>query len=165
MASIIRRQLTLFVDQDEAHTIEQVRQLYNPRQFELIKSHVTLCREDEIQSLDQVIANLVSLIREDIIIDFGEVVRFNDLKGCFLPAVEGKEGFQELRRKVLQGVIANPRIQEPHITLMHPRNSTCTDAIFELIQRIDFPARLIFRRISLIEQRDGGEWEVLRNFH
>ena len=48
----MRRQLTLFVKKEDAETIEQIRQAFNPRQFELIKSHVTLCREDEIQNLE-----------------------------------------------------------------------------------------------------------------
>jgi hypothetical protein len=53
----IRRQLTLFVEQKDAEIIERVRQEFNPIQFNLIKSHVTLCREDEIQNLEQVISN------------------------------------------------------------------------------------------------------------
>ena len=56
MTNNIRRQLTLFVEQKDAETIEKVRQEFNPKQFELIKSHVTLCREDEIQNLEQVIS-------------------------------------------------------------------------------------------------------------
>ena len=50
-----RIQLTLFVDPKEAVTIERVRQEFNPGQFKLIKAHVTLCREDEIQDLEKVV--------------------------------------------------------------------------------------------------------------
>ena len=55
----IRRQLTLFVGEKDAITIEQIRQKFNPLQFKLIKSHVTLCREDEIENLEQVIENFL----------------------------------------------------------------------------------------------------------
>ena len=160
----IRRQLTLFVDPKDAEPIEQIRQEFNPRQFELIKSHITLCREDEIENLEQVISNLFSLTKTEIVIQFGKVARFDDGKGLFLPATTDNEQFQELRRQVLLGLNDNPRMQEPHITLMHPRNSTCTDKIFEQIKKIRFPSKLKFRRISLIEQKDGGQWNILQEF-
>ena len=80
----IRRQLTLFVDPKDAEPIEQIRQEFNPRQFELIKSHITLCREDEIENLEQVISNLFSLTKTEIVIQFGKVARFDDGKGLFL---------------------------------------------------------------------------------
>ena len=41
-----RIQLTLFIEENEAETIEQIRKEFNPEQYELIKAHVTLCRED-----------------------------------------------------------------------------------------------------------------------
>jgi 2'-5' RNA ligase len=160
----IRRQLTLFVEQKDAETIEQVRQKFNPGQFELIKSHVTLCREDEIQDLEQVIANLLFLTQPDIIIEFGAVTMFNNKKGVLLPAKTDNIEFQKLRRKILLGINDNPRVQEPHITLMHPGNSTCTDNIFGQIEKIGFPTRLKFKRISLIEQKGGGQWHILQEF-
>ena len=51
---------------------------------------------------------------------------------------------------------------EHHITLMHPRNSICTDEIFKNIQETDLPSSLTFDNISLIEQVDGGEWQTLK---
>ena len=160
----IRRQLTLFVDPKDAETIEQVRQEFNPRQFELIKSHVTLCREDEIQNLEQVISNLHSLTQEEIVIEFGKATRFDNDKGLLLPATTENVGFQELRRQVLIGLNNNLRKHEAHITLLHPRNSTCTDALFDQIERLSLPKRIKFKRISLIEQEDGGQWKILQEF-
>ncbi|HNM25996.1 MAG TPA: hypothetical protein PKL15_11220, partial [Saprospiraceae bacterium] len=49
-----------------------------------------------------------------------------------------------------------------HITLMHPRNSTCTDAIFEEIKVLDFPRELVFGSICLIEQEGEHVWKVLQ---
>ncbi len=164
MTNNIRRQLTLFVNQKDAKTIEQVRQKFNPRQFELIKSHVTLCREDEIQNLAQVITNLSLLTQSEIVIEFGKVTRFDNGKGLLLPATTNNTAFQELRKQVLVGLTDNPRKQEPHITLMHPRNSTCTDNIFGQIEKVSFPTKLKFERISLIEQEIGGQWRVLQEF-
>jgi len=160
----IRRQLTLFVEQKDAETIEQVRQEFNPRQFELIKSHVTLCREDEIQNLEQVLSNLLFLSHTEIVIEFGKAARFGKGKGLFLPATTDNGEFQELRRQILVGLTDNPRKQEPHITLMHPRNSTCTDNIFGQIEKVSLPTKLKFKRISLIEQEDGGQWKILKDF-
>ncbi len=127
----IRRQLTLFVEQKDAETIEEVRQEFNPRQSELIKCHVTLCREDEIENLEHILTNLSLFTQTEIVIEFGEAQRFDNGKGLLLPAKNDNSEFQNLRRQILSGIINNPQKQEPHITLMHPGNSTCTDNIFE----------------------------------
>lgn len=50
-----------------------VRQEFNHIQFELIKSHVTLCREDEIQNLDQILTNLAFSKQTEISIEFGNL--------------------------------------------------------------------------------------------
>ena len=160
----IRRQLTLFVEPSDAISIEQVRQEYNPIQFELIKAHVTLCREDEIENLEKVKSNILSLTQTGIEISFGKVERFDSGKGLFLPAKGDNKEFEELRRQVLNGLIDNPRKQVAHITLMHPRNSVCTDAIFKQVGEINLPTSLRFRKISIIEQKDGGKWKILEEF-
>ena len=84
----IRRQLTLFVNPKDAEPIEKIRQEFNPKQFGLIKSHVTLCREDEIQNLEQLISNLLFLSQTEIVIKFGKAARFDNGKGVFLPATD-----------------------------------------------------------------------------
>lgn len=164
MTNNIRRQLTLFVKEKDAETIEQVRKKFNPIQFELIKSHVTLCREDEIQNLEQVITNLSFLTQTEIVIEFGKIARFDNGKGLLLPATTDNTEFQKLRKQILVGLTDNPRNQEPHITLMHPRNSTCTDNIFGQIEKLSFPTKLEFKIISLIEQKDGRQWKILQEF-
>jgi 2'-5' RNA ligase len=159
-----RRQLTLFVEQRDAETIELVRKEFNPTQFGLIKSHVTLCREDEIEDIELVVSNLLLLTQPEIVIAFGKAARFDNGKGVFLPATSGNAEFEEIRRQVLVGLCDKPRKEDPHITLMHPRNSTCTDHIFEQIEKISLPTELTFQRISLIEQEDGGQWKILQEF-
>jgi hypothetical protein len=167
LTSNIRRQLTLFVAPGDAVTIDQIRQAFNPQQFDLINAHVTLCREDEIENLDQVISNLFSLTMTQpyIFIEFDKVARFDNGKGLLLPATNDNKEFDDLRRQVLSGLTDHPRKQKAHITLMHPRNSTCTDAIFNQVETIKLPTKLIFKKISLIEQKDGGKWNVLHEFN
>lgn len=104
------------------------------------------------------------LTKTEIIIEFGEAVRFDNGKGLLLPGKGDNTEFQDLRRQILRGIIANPRIQEPHITLMHPRNSTCTDNIYRLIGKAKLPCKLEFKKISLIEQQDGGQWRIVQEF-
>ena len=166
MTCNIRRQLTLFVDAKDAEQIEQVRKKFNPIQFDLIKAHVTLCREDEIENLEQVISNLLllTLTQQNIFIEFGKVARFDNGKGLFLPATNNNKEFDNLRRQVLGGLFDNPRKQDAHITLMHPRNSTCTDNIFKQVETINLPTKLNFKKISLIEQTDGQQWRILQEF-
>jgi 2'-5' RNA ligase len=159
-----RRQLTLFVQKKNAKNIEDVRSKFNPKQRKLIDSHVTLCREDEIADMDKVLHNLTYLKQKIVCIKFGQVTRFDNGKGVLIPATGVNEEFQELRKKILTGVVDKPRRQEPHITLVHPINSNLTDKIFEIIENVNLPTQLNFKTISLIEQIPGGQWTVLKIF-
>jgi 2'-5' RNA ligase len=159
-----RTQLTLFINENDAQIIEAIRQKYNPKQYVLIQSHVTLCREDELENMEQILHNLEHLKHNPITINFENIIRFSDKKGLLIPAVGSLESFENLRKNILKGIIENPRIQEPHITLMHPRNATCTDEIFAEIQKYDLPNALNFSRISLIEQEIDRKWNVLEEF-
>jgi 2'-5' RNA ligase superfamily len=156
-----RIQLTLFVDAAESNAIEKIRSRFNPLQYELIKTHVTLCREDELEKIEKIIQRLTVLHYHYIKINFGAPIRFASGKGVLLPANDNKEDFQQLRKIILQG---NPLKHEPHITLMHPRNATCTDIIFDEIKKIILPTEIVFKRISLIEQKNEGKWNILQEF-
>lgn len=160
-----RRQLTLFIQAPESEPIEQIRRQFNPEQYALIGCHVTLCREDEIEDLERVIANLERLDCGPLTIDFGPVIRFSEGKGVMIPALEENEAFHALRARILHGVVSQPRRHEPHVTLMHPRNSTCTDAVFEEITQADLPVRIRFEQICLIEQEMGKPWQIIDVFN
>lgn len=160
----IRRQLTLFVNKKAADNIENIRKKFNPKQHQLIKSHVTLCREDEIKNITLVLDNLQKLDTPNITIQFGQVRRFDNGSGVLLPTLGDNEEFHKLRLKVLSGLEMTVRLHEPHITLMHPRNSNCTDKIFKIIQGTNLPTALAFDTISFIEQVDGGQWQILRTY-
>jgi 2'-5' RNA ligase len=158
-------QLTLFVDEYESRAIEDIRRQFNPEQYQLIKSHVTLCREDELGLFEKLMANLSALKCPPVSIDFGSVVRFSDGKGVLLPGAGNNEPFHQLRKIVLQGISEKPRNHEPHITLLHPRNATCTDELFEQIKTKKLPGKLVFNTISVIEQEAGEKWIVLNVFN
>lgn len=161
----VRHQLTLFVQQQDATAVEAIRSQYNPAQQQLIASHVTLCREDELMPLNVIVAHLQQLRIAPITIQFGVVKRFDGSKGVLLPATGENTAFHQLRQAVLQPMNTTPRCHEPHLTLIHPRNATCTDAIFEAIQATPLPQQLTFTAVSLIKQIDGGKWQVLQQFH
>jgi hypothetical protein len=160
MQHSIRRQLTLFVPPQQSERLEQVRKQFDPIQSQIIQSHITLCREDEIIDLDKVIANLRNLPPFDLQLHLDKLTRFEDSKGVYLPILN-HEDYHNLRKKVLHGIIDSPRIQHPHLTLMHPRNAVCTDEIFDLLSKIAFPTLLHFNEIHLIVQVDGGAWETV----
>ena len=160
-----RIQLTLFIDTAEAAAIEKIRKEFNSLQYELIPAHVTLCREDELEGMEKVIQNLAALHHPSITIHFGKPVRFAAGKGVMIPALENNEAFQQLRAVLLKGIITKPKRHEPHITLLHPRNAACTDALFEQIQNTAFPKSVTFKSISLVEQEGGQPWRVLQQFN
>lgn len=159
-----RIQLTLFIDGNETDEIERIRKTYNPEQYNLIKAHVTLCREDELEQIEKVLQNLKTLDHAGITIDFENPIRFSNGKGVLLPVFGTNKLFQELRNKILRGIIENPRVHEPHITLLHPRNAACTDEIFQQIEKSRFPKKIAFKKISLIEQEQGMKWEIIKEF-
>lgn len=159
-----RIQLTLFIDPAEAAGIENIRKQFNPLQYDLIPAHVTLCREDELEQLEKVLHNLNVLHHAGVTVHFGKPVRFAAGKGVLIPALQNNESFQQLRAAVLKGIIAKPHKHEPHITLVHPRNATCTDEIFEQIQDSVLPKSITFKSVSLIEQEAGKQWQVLKTF-
>jgi len=160
-----RQQLTLFVDKKDSGEIESIRKKFNPKQHQLIASHVTLCTEDEIQNINKVLYNLQNLDASTIALQFGEVTRFDNDKGVLIPASGDDEQFHQLREKVLITLNNAVGRHKPHITLMHPRNSTCTDEIFQKIQSINLPTYLKFDAVSLIEQTDGGPWQIIETFN
>lgn len=160
-APLTRKQLTLFLNEPESLEIEKIRKTFNPEQYLLIKSHITLCREDEIEALERVLLNLKQLNLYSFSIAFGRAIRFSDEKGVLIPANGSCEAFHQLREMILAGIIEKPRVHEPHITLMHPRNSTCTEEIFKEIAAFNLPDSIQFNKISLIEQTAGEPWHVL----
>ncbi|RAV97620.1 2'-5' RNA ligase family protein [Pseudochryseolinea flava] len=159
-----RRQLTLFVS-DDSGAIEKIRQQFNPIQHKLISAHVTLCREDEIVQIDRVIKN-TELIKSagPLKITFNKVERFEGGKGVWLPSSTENKQFHELRREILKGLNDTPRHHQPHLTLMHPRNSSCTDKIFDQIRAFELPTEILFEKISLVEQHDGGPWMTINEY-
>ena len=145
--------------------IEKIRAEFNPIQFNLIPAHVTLCRENEIKSIEKVIENIKSLsIDNPLRIEFDKVERFDNSKGLLIPAKKGNDEFIELRKSILKGLIEFPEDHHPHITLMHPRNSTCTDEIFNQILKYNLPTELSFNKISLIEEGNDGKWKIKNHF-
>ena len=159
----VRRQLTLFVDEYDAGIIEQIRMEYNPVQYGLIKSHVTLCREEELEQADKILEQLPQLDHGPVMINFGPIERFSGGKGLWLPGTGDNEQFHSLRKHILQGEDDVKRTV-PHITLIHPRNADCTDTIFETIKKTDLPQQLLFNNISLVEQENEVGWKTISVF-
>ena len=153
------------MQETEAAIIDAVRREFNPEQYHVIKSHVTLCRENELEQIEKVMETLSELNHSCITIQFGEAIRFSDGKGVLLPATGDNETFHQLRKIALQPINEKPVKHQPHITLMHPRNSTCTDQLFEQIKKYQLLSHLSFTKISLIEQEYESKWHVLKEFY
>ncbi|MFK7786848.1 MAG: 2'-5' RNA ligase family protein [Crocinitomicaceae bacterium] len=159
-----RKQLTLFLDEIESIPIESIRRKFNPKQYSLIKSHITLCREDEIEELTSVQMNLEKMDFHQFELKTNGLRRFSKGKGVFISVEDEENEFGQLRNLILQNLGNIPREHEAHITLMHPKNSTCTDEKFRAIEQIELPQTLSIKKISLIEQEIGKEWKTLKEF-
>lgn len=156
-----RKQLTLFLNDEESEPIERIRRKFNIQQFDLISSHITLCREDEIENLDYVLCKLSNLKFSVFEVLIETPKRFYEGKGVFIPVIDPRGYLDNLRKQILP----ISKMIEPHITIMHPRNSTCTNEISQKILKMAIPTRLTLNRISLIEQEIGERWNVLQTFN
>ena len=155
-----RKQLTLFLKEEESAPIERIRRKFNRQQYDLIGSHITLCKEDEIEDLDAVLYQLSHLEFPVFEVLLGTPIRFYEGKGVFIPVMDTSDHLTLMRKQILP----ISRVMEPHITIMHPRNSTCTDKIFEEILETPIPIKVTIDQISLIEQELGEKWHVLQTF-
>lgn len=149
-----RRQASLFLS--DQFQIESLRLRYNPVQARLIPAHVTFCREDEVTDWDALRARLESLGPFEIELGFGAPIRENNF--VFLPVVEGSDQFHEFRCAILGD---DAREQVPHVTIIHPRNGTCTDQIFADITASVSSFQHTFREVMLIEQEGDGVWRTV----
>lgn len=150
-----RRQASLYLTGQS--DIESLRSRYNPMQARLIPPHVTLCREDEVTDWGDFQNRLESLRPFAITITFGIPVREDNF--VYLPVLEGLEEFQSFRQAILS---SEARIHIPHLTLIHPRNGICTEQIFaEISKTITEPLPYTFCEVRIIEQEEGGIWNVI----
>lgn len=152
----------MFVEPTDGEKIETARKKFNPLQHRIIRSHLTLCREDELTDLDGVMKNLDNLKLGNLTFEVGEVERSDNGKGAVLPVYDENNKFKNLRELLLKGMVDNPRNLKAHITIIHPRNATCTDGIFSELKKKIFPPKLTFKKISLIEQEGNNPWKIVR---
>ena len=155
-----RRQATLFLPDNT--TADGLRREFNPEQARLIGSHVTLCREDEVNDWGQLAQTLKNQRLNDVTLDFGRPYREGNL--VYLPVVGSTFEFDNLRSTLLTSSSSVARVHRPHITIIHPRNGTCDDSVFQRIAWKLHPFTITFRKVSFIEQVNDGKWRVLDEF-
>jgi 2'-5' RNA ligase superfamily len=158
-----RDQLTLFVPPSDSTALDAVRQVLDPIQAELIKAHVTLCREDELAGATSasIRARLGDSEVTQVTLRFGAPERFND-HGILLPCIDGELEFQALRQVVLGK--AQVRRQIPHITLAHPRNPRASANTLENALSLGSGRTLIFDVITRIRQRGSSSWQSIEEY-
>jgi len=152
--SMVRNQASLILPDRDA--IEAVRWEFNPAQARLIPAHVTLCREDEVPDWERLVERAWNLMPMELVLGFGRPVRQDGM--VWMPVVRGVEDFDAIREQLLSEGEVAPRRHTPHLTLVHPRNGTCSDTEFEALSNRLTPFEARFDRIHWIQQRDGGVW-------
>lgn len=161
-----RIQATLFIDGLFKESIEKIRKRYNPEQYRLIGCHVTLLRDDELTDIEKITENIMELNEHIIAIDFGSLQRSPDGKGVLIAGKGSNDSFHSLRAKLVANTENNNiSILHPHITLIHPRNGNCTDEIFDELKKQQLPSSIAFKTISVIEQINGGKWNIINQFN
>jgi 2'-5' RNA ligase len=156
-----RKQLTLYLDAADAEVIEAVRRAYNPEQHRLIAAHVTLCRDDECGDEDGLKTKAGQLSVSAFSLRTGAMYRFADGKGLALELRDTQGAFRALR----DALLPEGHKHRPHITLIHPRNATCTDRIYETIRELPFPGAVRIRSLTFIRQQEPQlpwttEWNI-----
>jgi hypothetical protein len=160
MSETFRIQLSLFVPEPAASDLEAVRRLLDPVQARLIRAHVTLCREDELEGLGD--AALEARVRAfepgALTLRFGPPELFHE-HGVLLPCVEGQEAFQALRRWVLSP--RTVRAHAAHITLAHPRNRKAPGNTPMNAASLERGLAVTFPTVARIRQTGSAAWEPL----
>ena len=158
-----RTQLSLYVPEPLATSLESVRRTLDPVQSSLIPAHVTLCREDELAGLDPdaLHLRLARIPLPPLTLRFGRPEPFHE-HGILLPCIAGQNEFRTLREHVLGARSIRPH--RPHITLAHPRNpkapGNCPANAGELADGM----AITFTRINVIEQTGVAPWRVVAAF-
>ena len=158
-----RVQLSMFVPDAEANELESVRHVLDPIQRGLIPAHVTLCREDEIASLnsEELAFRIASAHEESVTLCFGRPQAFHE-HGVLLPCIGGEDAFRSLREHVLAS--RTVRDQAPHITLAHPRNPKSIGNCLANANVLPEIISVTFTSIWFIEQTGKTPWRVLKTF-
>jgi uncharacterized protein len=152
-----RVQLTLFVPEPDAIAIEAVRRVLDPVQHGLIAAHVTLCREDELDHVHELLERLRESPPPALDLTFGRA-EASEGHGILLPCIGGAADYQSLRAAVLGHRAV--RAASAHITLAHPRNPRAPGNDIATALRLPSPLRIRFDTVALIEQRDGSAWRT-----
>lgn len=160
-SALVRRQLSLFANREDAAPIERVRERVDPVQFALIPAHVTLCREEDLLDLGEAQVDERIGGSRTLVLGFGAPEPFST-HGILLPCIEGEAAFQALRSRVLGG--RSERHQSPHVTLAHPRNPKAAGNSPQAASTLDAGLRCRFDRLVLIEQIAGQAWQILRDW-
>ena len=156
-----RRQVTLFLPEPESLPIEAIRQRFNPAQFALIAAHVTLIRDEDVPNWSRLRARAQRVASVDITLRFGAPIRQKNL--VYLPSVGPTDDFDRLRRELLGD--DHCRKQEPHISLIHPRNGKCDGEDFAAIkENMGNELCIRFQMMTFIEQLDGSAWRNVGSF-
>lgn len=158
--SEIRRQATLFLFGNRQ--VDLIRDTYNRVQADLIGSHVTLCREDEVVDWDTIARKFTENRLDNVTLDFGKPQRQGDL--VYLPCIGSTSDFDRLRAELLSDATVPPRKHDPHITLVHPRNGVCSSGDFERMSAAIEPFTCTFDEVSFIAQVGSGVWQVIETF-
>lgn len=151
-----RRQLSLFLPEQQRSLVEPIRLRLDPIQHSLIPAHVTLCRQEELTEWREINERLIQLGEFSITVRLGNPEELPD--GCILLRLtQGVEQFQALRQSILGEAC---RAYDAHLTLLHPRNAT--GVVHDIAAIAHKIANLVitFRTISLIEQRGCDPWRV-----
>lgn len=158
--SASRDQLSLFIGDTPGRQLDALRAVLDPIQAALIPAHVTVCREDELGSLD--LTALAARLHgaTALTLQFGAPARFGG-HGVLLPCLAGQDGLDALRRQLLGRDDLRP--QPAHITLAHPRNPPAPGNRDPLPQ--DLPAMtLTLTDLRWIRQTAGGPWQTMARF-
>lgn len=151
----------MYLSPKDSEQLESVRKVVDPIQFGLIPAHVTLCREEELDSFNEIEARLKNTSIDCIELEFGKPKIFFE-HGIIMECINGLVPFQAFREYLLD--TKDIKVQHPHITLAHPRNFKAKGNSLDNTNSLVFPLRVELDRVHLIEQIGINPWNVLAEY-
>jgi 8-oxo-dGTP pyrophosphatase MutT (NUDIX family)/2'-5' RNA ligase len=170
--SVARRQVTIFLSDDIAARVDEVRAHFDPESARRIRPHVTVVHDGPEGPLDDLaLADLqrrVALVAREhptFTLHLGAARPWGTAEaGIYLEVDDRDRALDALRRSL--GVDGSGREFVPHVTLVHVRSVVAAAArdAWTALSGWQVDADVAVESISVIESDDGGGWRTVATF-
>jgi 8-oxo-dGTP diphosphatase len=153
--------ITLFLPDSVAHSIEELRRVWDPAMASQIGAHVTVAYPDEMVGLEEVrrLVGICGQVVPPFRLRLGSVYRHGLGSAATVGVeVDDADGWRQLRARVVSGHAE--RDVSPHVTIVHPRTTNRSDAAWKQLMGVQFHDQWIVNEVTLTAFNADG-WSIV----